>query len=314
MTPAEPHHSEGEQSSSIPLSVLIVTYHSETVIANCINSLMPELNHLGGEVIVVDNASKDGTQGVLDELQDKHEALQVIHNRGNRGFATGNNQALDASSGQDVLILNPDTQLNPGVLKGLLTELHKAPEIGMVAPQLRFPDGRVQKTCRRFPTHGDVIYPALGLARLFPKNQRFNGWKMGDFDHRSRRRVDQPAGAAMMVRGDLLRSLGGFDENFPMFFNDVDLCKRIHDSGAEIWFTPEHVITHVGGDSVNQVKIKMILSSHVSFFRYLEKHFIQVIHQPLNFVAALVLYLSLIPRVLLALLGKGRSQKQRDTL
>jgi len=202
----------------------------------------------------------------------------------------------------------------PGIIKSLLAELHNHPAAGIVAPQLQFPDGRIQKTCRRFPTHMDVVYNIFGLSHFFPQSKRFNGWKMGDFNHQVQTQVDQPAGAALVVRGDLLRSLNGFDSNFPMFFNDVDLCKRVKDAGHEIWYLPDYVIQHLGGASVKQVKLKMTISSHVSFFRYFEKHFTHLYQQPLNFLAGILLYLSLIPRILLLLIPGGRKPTTRETL
>ncbi|NQV40715.1 MAG: glycosyltransferase family 2 protein [Candidatus Marinimicrobia bacterium] len=300
--------------SPIQLSLLVVTYNSSSTIRVCLESIFQELESLEGEVIVIDNHSTDETGSILDELATQNPKLKVKINRTNRGFAVGNNQALELARGQHILILNPDTILQKSVLIHLLSELEKDGTNGAIAPQLQFPDGRLQKTCRRFPTHLDVIYNVFGLSTLFPESRRFNGWKMGDFDHKSAQKVDQPAGAALMVRGDLLRSLNGFDENFPMFFNDVDLCKRIKDAGYTIWYLPACIIQHLGGASVKQVKMKMTISSHVSFFRYFEKHFTRMYQQPLNFIVGIILYLSLIPRLLILLLFKGQRTASRETL
>ena len=303
-----------DSQSSVQLSILIVTYNSSATLLDCLNSLIPELKGIHGEVIIVDNNSTDDTATILNRFASENELFQVKLSRVNRGFAIGNNQALDLAHGRHILILNPDTILEPGVLTNLMNELEKSDQIGIVAPQLQFPDGRIQKTCRRFPIHKDVIYNVFGLAGLFPESQHFNGWKMGDFDHTTASQVDQPAGAALLVRGDLLRKLDGFDPNFPMFFNDVDLCKRIKDAGFEIWYLPQYVIQHVGGASVKKAKLKMTLSSHVSFFRYFEKHFTRLHQQPLNFLVGILLYLSLIPRLLFLLLTKNQDNPGRDTL
>ncbi len=303
-----------DMESPLQLSILIVTYNSSSTIRVCLHSVFQELEALDGEVIVVDNHSTDETLSILDEMVTQNAKLKVEKNRTNRGFAVGNNQALEISRGQHILILNPDTILNKLILKNLLGELEKDEKIGAIAPQLQFPDGRIQKTCRRFPTHMDVIYNMLGLSALFPESRRFNGWKMGDFDHQSAHEVDQPAGAALLVRGDLLRTLHGFDENFPMFFNDVDLCKRIKMAGYTIWYLPEYTMQHLGGASVKQVKMKMTISSHVSFFRYFEKHFTRMYQQPLNFIVGILLYLSLIPRLLILLVFKNQRTASRETL
>jgi len=314
MPESQPGDALADMESPLQLSILIVTYNSSSTIGVCLESVFRELNTLAGEVIVVDNHSSDDTLSILDSFSRETPGLKLKQNRTNRGFAVGNNQALEMATGRHILILNPDTIIETGVLKNLLNELETDAKTGAVAPQLKFPDGRIQKTCRRFPRHSDVFYNVFGLANLFPENRRFNAWKMGDFDHKSRREVDQPAGAALLVRGDLLRSLNGFDENFPMFFNDVDLCKRIRDAGYTIWYLPEYAIQHLGGASVKQVKIKMTISSHVSFFRYFEKHFTRIYQQPSNFMVGLLLYLSLIPRLLVLLLFKGQPTASREIL
>ena len=314
MPESQPGAVLADMDSPVQLSILVVTYNSSSTIRVCLESVFQELESLEGEVIVVDNQSTDETVSILNELLPDNPKFKFKVNRTNRGFAVGNNQALEMAGGQHIFILNPDTILQYGVLKNLLIELEKDAKTGVVAPQLQFPDGRIQKTCRRFPTHMDVIYNVFGLSAAFPENRRFNGWKMGDFDHTTRQEVDQPAGAALLVRGDLLRSLKGFDENFPMFFNDVDLCKRIKQAGFSIWYLPEYAIQHLGGISVKQTKMKMTASSHVSFFRYFEKHFTRLYQQPSNFTVGVLLYLSLIPRLLILLLFKGQRTASRDTL
>jgi len=298
----------------LQLSILIVTYNSSDTIQACLESVFTACKDLLAEVVVVDNHSSDGTAEILEQIIPEHVTLSLQMNRTNRGFAVGNNQALKLARGEHIMILNPDTIVKPGTFAGLLSALRADETIGAVAPQLQFPDGGIQRTCRRFPTHGDVIYHVLGLASLFPQSKHFNGWKMGDFDHRSSQTVDQPAGAALLVRGELLRELRGFDENFPMFFNDVDLCKRIWEAGFEIWYLPAHVIQHLGGASVKQVKMQMTISSHVSFFRYFEKHFTRLYQQPFNFIVGVLLYAALLPRLLVLLIFKGRRTQSRETL
>ncbi len=314
MPESQPGEALADMESPIQLSVIIVTYNSSSTIGVCLESVFRELDSLKGEVIIVDNQSTDDTVSILNEHASQNPLLTVEFNGANRGFAVGNNQALEIARGEHIFVLNPDTVLQKDVLKNLLSELETDVNIGVVAPQLQFLDGRIQKTCRRFPNHMDVIYNVFGLSAFFPGSRRFNGWKMGDFDHQTRQEVDQPAGAALLVRGDLLRSMGGFDDNFPMFFNDVDLCKRIRDTEFTIWYMPEYVIQHLGGASVKQVKMKMTISSHISFFRYFEKHFTKMYQQPFNFIVGALLYLSLIPRLLILLLFKGQRTASRETL
>ena len=314
MSEAQSGEARAGMTPPLQLSVLIVTYNSESTIKACLESVFLAGKPIEMETVVVDNRSSDETVDILDNLAAEYTNLIVKKNRANRGFAVGNNQALELARGEHILILNPDTILSKDVLENLLRELQQDEKIGVVAPQLQFPEGGLQKTCRRFPTHMDVIYNVFGLSSLFPNSPRFNGWKMGDFDHRTRQEVDQPAGAALLVRGELFRSLNGFDENFPMFFNDVDLCKRIKGEGYTIWYLPQYAIQHLGGASVKQVRMKMTVSSHISFFRYFEKHFTKMYQQPLNFIVGILLYLSLIPRLMIYLLFKGQRTATRETL
>ena len=182
---ADPPRPDTSPSDPPDLSVLIVTYRSAGTIEACLDSLSKELEHRSAEIVVVDNASTDDTPQILDIWAAAHANIQVQHNRVNRGFAVGNNQALELATGRDILVLNPDTLVQPGATTGLLTALHDDETLGAVAPQLRFPDGRVQRTCRRFPRHSDVIFHVLGLSVLYPQSRLFNHWKMGDFDHQS---------------------------------------------------------------------------------------------------------------------------------
>ena len=129
-----------------------------------------------------------------------------------------------------MLFLNPDTILPPNCLTALLPALYADPGTGVVAPQLRFPpasSGFIQPSCRRFPTYWDLFCAFTGLTMLFPRSRFFNGWKMGDFDHRSPREVDQPQGACLLARPEVATQLGAWDERFPLFFSDVDWCRRV---------------------------------------------------------------------------------------
>ncbi|MCF7802008.1 MAG: glycosyltransferase family 2 protein [Candidatus Marinimicrobia bacterium] len=298
----------------IPLSVIIVTYNSAGEIDACLHALMPQVEFLNGEIIVVDNASRDGTLSVVYEKTSDFNAIQVIENKHNYGFAVANNQGLETARGDHIFILNPDTQVQVGSVEILLNALQGDDHLGAVAPQLLWPDGHIQRSCRRLPTHWDVVVHSLGLNLLRPNSRFLNGWKMGDFNHAYPREVDQPAGAALMVRGSLLRELDGFNRQFPMFFNDVDLCRRIWDAGYKILFQPEAQVVHLGGSAVLKNRTAMIVSSHISFFRYLEKNYDRLHHQIFNLLAGLLLYLGLIPRLLWHWLGLALRFRRKDAL
>ena len=195
----------------------------------------------------------------------------------------------------------------------LIGKISKDSGIGLVAPQLRFLDGSIQYSVRRFPTFWNVLTEMTGLSRVFHRSRLFNGWKMGDFDHKMERNVDQPAGAALMIKKDLLDGLGGLDERFPMFFSDVDLCKRIKDMGKRIVFCPDAVIIHRGGSTVLGRRPALIASSHLSLIRYFLKHYRGIMDVIPNLLITFLLLIG-IPFRIIGNLIFPRRQMKRQTL
>lgn len=283
--------------SEIELSVVVVTFNNEHEIARCLQSVLREATNLKAQIVVVDNHSEDGTVRQVETVRRRAGAteMELISNTSNVGFTRALNQGLRRSRGRWLLALNPDTVLHPGSVATLLTTLKSNPDIGVVAPQLLNPDGSVQPSCRRFPRRRDVVFEALGLARLFPTSRTLNHWKMGDFDHRQRRDVDQPQGACLLFRRELLEKVGEWDEAFPMFFSDVDWCKRVRDAGYRIVFESGAQVTHRQGASVMQRRAQMVWSSHKSFCRYFHKHSRRV--PALSHLLSLFLVLLALPRV-----------------
>jgi GT2 family glycosyltransferase len=160
---------------------------------------------------------------------------------------------------------------------------------GVVAPQLRFPPGSpqdIQPSCRRFPTYWDLFCEFTGMAMLCPRSGAFNRWKMGDFDHRSAREVDQPQGAFLLARPEVVTQVGVWDERFPLFFSDVDWCRRVWQAGWKILFAPEVFVCHAQGASVKKIKPATIWSSHVSFWRYFRKWRSSLLDEILSLIVA----------------------------
>ncbi len=263
------------------------------------------------QTVVVDNASRDETVRIIKEKKTKN--LDFIQNTVNVGFTKAVNQGIKIAGSEYIFILNPDTQLTEGSVERLMKKISSDNSIGFVAPQLRFPNGSVQYSCRRFPTFWNVLTEMTGLSRIFYRSKLFNGWKMGDFDHKMERDVDQPAGAALMVKKDLLNGLGGLDERFPMFFNDVDLCKRIKNMGKKIVFCPDAVIIHKGGSTVLGRRPALIASSHLSLIRYFLKHHRGIMDVIPNLLISFLLLIG-IPFRIIGNLIFPRRQIKRPTL
>ncbi len=252
------------------LIIIIVSWNTRELLGKCLRALQSELaqTRLSAQVFVVDNNSADGSAAMVKRL---FPEVRLIANADNRGFAAANNQVLSTVSGKMYLLLNPDTEIKPGALVALVEFLRRDPKIGVVAPQLLNSDNSIQRSCRSFPTITGMAMELTGLSRWFPKLPA-SSYKMLDFDHTYARQVDQPEGACLLVRREVFEQVGLFDESFFMLFEEVDWCFRVKQAGWQIWFTPAAKVTHHYGQSIKQVKLKMIYYSHRGFFRYLMKH------------------------------------------
>jgi len=251
------------------LGICIVNWNTCELLDRCLQSIREHVGDLGVDVVVVDNASSDGS---ADMVRERHPWVQLIANPENRYYAAANNQGLRELDAPGKLLLNPDIEVHAGSLQALVQFLVEHPEAGAVAPRLRGRDGKVQFTCRSFPGPDVVVYEALGLSRLFRRSRVFGKYRMSWWSYDEARAVDQPMASALLVRDEALAQVGLFDEQFPMFFNDVDLCRRLWDAGWEVWFTPVAEMTHLGGAATRQVRREMIIESHRSFLAYYRKH------------------------------------------
>lgn len=253
------------------LSVVVVNWNTRAMLRDCLASLQADLATapLSAEVIVVDNASADGS---ADMVAREFPEYTLLANSENRNYAGGNNQGLALARGEFVLLLNPDTVIPPGSLEKLIQVLRDDPRAGAVSPALVYPDGRLQTSVRGFPTPAALVGDMTGLARLFPRS-RWASYRCRDLPHDRLSSVDQPMASAFLVRNSVLRQVGPFDEQFPLFFNDVDLCYRIVQAGWKILYEPRIRIVHVGGASTRQIRPQAILASHEGLRRYYAKHY-----------------------------------------
>ncbi|MDZ4711459.1 MAG: glycosyltransferase family 2 protein [bacterium] len=251
------------------LSVIIVTWNSESEIGECIKSVIKFSAGIRTEIIVVDNRSSDSTLRVLQGFPE----IKIIANKENTGFTKGCNEGIRNSSGKNILLLNPDTVLKEDSITSLIKKLNSNETTGGIAPQLLNPDGSVQMSCRTFPTYWDMFCEFTLLSYIFPKSRTFAQWKMNYFDHKSEREVDQPMAAALMIKREVISKTGNFDERFEMFFNDVDLCKGIYDNGYRIIFFPDAKVLHEKGVSIYKERVKMIRVWNNDCMKYFEKHY-----------------------------------------
>jgi GT2 family glycosyltransferase len=240
------------------------------VIGNCLRSIYTETRDVDFEVIVSDNASTDGS---IEFIKQNYPSVRIIQNGRNIGFAKGNNAGIARSQGQYVLILNPDTLIHDRALEKLVAFAERHPEAGGFGCRVLNPDGSDQGPARPFPTIRRDWIAALYLRRLAYVSDLFISDTYTKWSGDTERAIDWQSGCCVMFRGSVLKSLRGFDEQFFYHFEEVDLCRRSWEAGYPLVYTPEAVITHLGGQSVNRFPIRFELERYRSRYRYFYKHF-----------------------------------------
>ena len=252
------------------VSVIVVTYDGRDLLRRCLAALAADAPHEATrELIVVDQASSDGTGSWL---QAEHPDVRLVPLERNVGFGAGNNRGAALAGGRWLLLLNSDCFVDPGAIDELVRFGEGAPEIGIVAPRLRWPDGSLQRSCRRFPSPYRIATEYLYLRKLAPRSAALNGFYCGEFAHDAPRRVDWLTGACLLVRRELYERLGGFDESFFMYSEEVDLCRRALDLGFETWFDPVAGATHVWGGTAKRDPGPALRENVRSQLRYLDRH------------------------------------------
>lgn len=252
------------------LSIVIICWNDWKVIENCLQSIFETTRKIEYEVIVSDNASTDGS---VEKIRRQFPLVRVVENGANLGFARGNNAGIREAQGEYVLILNPDTTIHDGSLDRWIEFADRHPEAGAFGCRVHNRDGTYQRSARPFPTIARYVIAALGL-RFLGRLKRpvlldeYEAWR-GD----NEKEVDWQSGCCLLVRGDLLSKLGGFDEQFFYQFEEVDLCRRVWGAGYRIRYTPEASITHLGGQSVNRFPVRFALEVCRNGYRYFYKHY-----------------------------------------
>jgi N-acetylglucosaminyl-diphospho-decaprenol L-rhamnosyltransferase len=263
------HHSSGEATISKPaspaeLALVVVNYDSGDHLRNCISQLRPAAGSTAVQVVVVDNASTDGSR---DGVAGLDAEVLLLENPQNRGYGRACNQGFAATDSAFVCFLNPDIVPEPASLSQMLQAIADRPEVGVLGPRLVNPDGSTYPSCRVVPRLGVAVGHAI--FGLFSDNNRFTrAYKLMDVDHGSEQEVEWVSGAAMLVRREAFEQVGGFDEGFFMYVEDLDLCARIREAGwKSLYFPGATMLHHVAGSS-RRYPYKMIRHHHFSLIRY----------------------------------------------
>jgi GT2 family glycosyltransferase len=231
------------------ISVIVVTYNSAEDLSACLGSVQLARMEATIEVIVIDNASDDDSVGVAAE----HRSDYLECNERNRGFAAAVNQGLRRARGRYVLLLNPDAHLRPGAMRALADFLEAHPGAAAVGPRILDASGRVTRSCRAFPSLSTVLAHLTGLDSRFPRSRRFGAATLSAWDYASERAVDYASGAALLLRRTAVEDVGGLDEGYFLYGEELDLCWRLGRRGWAVFYTPAAAIVHAGGKSAATV-------------------------------------------------------------
>jgi GT2 family glycosyltransferase len=251
------------------LSVIIVNHNAGPLIVACVESIIPQLGH-DDAILIVDNGSTDGSDRRIEAA---HAQLQLMRCGHNIGFAAGVNAGLRATTGEYVLLLNPDTSLASGALDIAIRYMATHPDVGILGGRILLPNGRVDPAAHRsFKTAGTYFYRLTGLAKLFPRNERFGAYYMGNLDELAIADVDSVVGAFMMVRRSLIDRIGFLDESFFMYCEDEDWCWRAKQQGSRVVYNPNVVVHHVKGTAARQRRLRSLYHWHRSLALYHRKN------------------------------------------
>lgn len=248
------------------LSIIIVNWNTRDLLRACLHSL--PLTDPASEIIVVDSASADGS---ADMVRVEFPTVSLIASPDNLGYSRGNNVGLARARGEFVFILNPDTQVAPHALPDLLAALHADPQVAVVGPLLRYPDGSVQASRRRFPTLLTLFLESTWWQGLAPRAV-LDHFYARDLPPDQPAEVDWLVGAALLVRRAAYDQVGGFDEGFFMYSEELDWCRRLKQAGWRVRHVPTAEVMHFEGRASAQVPAATHIRFNASKVRYTEKY------------------------------------------
>ena len=254
------------------LSVIIVNYNVKFFLEQCLLSVQKAMRSMSGEILVVDNASKDGSRTYL---QDKFPDVRFFWNDENIGFAKANNLALKAAQGNYILFLNPDTIVPEDCFEKCIAFMQLHPEAGALGVQMLDGSGRfLPESKRAFPSLFPALFRLSGLSRLFPKSSLLNRYHLGHLDQNKNHPVDVLAGAFMLARKEVLSNTGSFDERFFMYAEDIDLSYRIRKAGYKNYYFSECSIIHFKGESTHKASLNYVKMFYHAMSLFVDKHYL----------------------------------------
>jgi hypothetical protein len=265
--PAAPSGSRASDRPLAELAVAVVSWNTREHLRRCLASVEAEGAE---EVVVVDNASSDGSPAMV---RAEHPRVRLLANPGNTGYGAAANQAVTACTAPYVLLLNADTRVCTGSLAALAEHLDRHPGAGLVGPRLLNPDGTLQVSCQPLPTPLHTLLADSPLWRIVPHVPVLRRRSLYGWSHDRARVVPWVKGAALAIRRAPVEEVGGFDPAFFLYYEEVDLCHRLAGAGWTIHFAPAAEVVHVGGASTVQDRAAMAAQRFAGTMQYYRRHY-----------------------------------------
>jgi len=260
-----------QKLAELQLSIIIVNYNVKYFLEQCLFSVLAAVRNIEAEIIVIDNASNDES---CDFLRNNFSSIKLICLKENIGFGRANNIALKVAKGKYILFLNPDTIVQENILEDLISFMDQSPEVG--AAGLRMIDGSgtfLPESKRSFPTPLNSFFKLSGLASVFPRSKKINRYALADIDEYAIAEVEVLSGAFFFSTRSILQKLNGFDEDFFMYGEDIDLSFRIRREGYKIFYFGNKTIIHFKGESSREKDLKYIRSFYGAMEIFIKKHY-----------------------------------------
>lgn len=250
------------------VSIVIVNWNARDVLRGCLKSIYGQTEGIEFEVIVVDNASSDASAAMVAE---EFPQATVIRNSENRGFAAANNQGIAIAKGRYVLLLNPDTVVLDGAIHQSVRFAEQNPSAAVIGVRIERPDGTLCRDCFRYASTLNLAISTFGMHRLFPNSRLWGRERYSWWDYQSVREVEVVAGCFMLVSKAAIDRVGGLDESYFMYGEEMDWCWRFRNGGWQVLYYPEARIVHYGGVSAAQNPVAMSVHSQRSLLRFIRK-------------------------------------------
>lgn len=252
------------------LSIIIVTWNADLLLQRCLHSIIENTKKTSYEIFVIDNASTDQTENICCK-----QIPKIIYqkNQKNLGFSKACNQGASLAQGEYLLFLNPDTIISNESLSLLIDKMDQDPLIGFIGPKILNIDGSFQAACRRtIPDLKSAFFKLFGFSKLFPSHSLFSKYQLGNLSPDLEMQVEAISGSCLLCRKDVFKKVGGFDEKFFMYGEDLDLCYCITKAGFKGYYLPSAQIIHAHKGSSKKRKFRSLFHFYYSAYLFYQKH------------------------------------------